>query len=54
MFSHESIPLIIIFTIMLLGVLAAVLHPVHALVTWLRRRNEGSSRQHAQRKIRVE
>ncbi|MDR9861518.1 MULTISPECIES: hypothetical protein [Pseudomonas] len=40
MFSHESIPLIIIFIIMLLGVLAAFLHPVHALYSWLRRRRE--------------
>ncbi|WP_170928273.1 MULTISPECIES: hypothetical protein [unclassified Pseudomonas] len=45
MFSHKSIPLIIIFTIMLLGVLVAVLHPVHAVVTWLRRRREASATQ---------
>jgi uncharacterized iron-regulated membrane protein len=49
MFSHESIPLIIIFIIMLLGVLAAVLHPVHALTTWLRRRRERSCPQPAKK-----
>lgn len=49
MFSHESVPLIIIFMIMLLGVLAAVLHPVHALVTWLRRRNKGASARSTQK-----
>ncbi|MBT2342351.1 MULTISPECIES: hypothetical protein [Pseudomonas] len=49
MFSHESIPLIIIFIIMLLCILAAILHPVHAIVTWLRRRGEGSSRRHGQK-----
>ncbi|MCY0109251.1 MULTISPECIES: hypothetical protein [Pseudomonas] len=43
MFSHESVPLIVIFIIMLLGVLAAFLHPVHALFSWLRRRKERSA-----------
>ncbi|VVP97807.1 hypothetical protein PS925_02009 [Pseudomonas fluorescens] len=43
MFSHESIPLIIIFIIMLLAVLVAFLHPVHALYSWLRRRKERSA-----------
>ncbi|CAH0234215.1 hypothetical protein ACVK1X_005943 [Pseudomonas sp. PvR086] len=43
MFSHESIPLIIIFIILLLGVLTAVLHPVHAFYSWLQRRREKSS-----------
>lgn len=43
MFSHESIPLIIIFIILLLGVLSAVLHPVHAFYSWLQRRREKSS-----------
>lgn len=43
MFSHESIPLIIIFVIMLLGVLVAFLHPVHALFSWLQRRRERST-----------
>lgn len=43
MFSHESIPLITIFVIMLLGVFTAFLHPVHALISWVRRRRERSS-----------
>ncbi|MBX9404612.1 hypothetical protein K5E40_02845 [Pseudomonas baetica] len=43
MFSHESVPLIIIFIIMLLGVLTAILHPVHALITRVRRRTDRSS-----------
>lgn len=43
MFSHESVPLIIIFVIMLIGVLVAFLHPVHAVFSWLRRRRERSS-----------
>jgi hypothetical protein len=43
MFSHESVPLIIIFVIMLTGVLTAFLHPVHALFSWLRRRRERST-----------
>ncbi|MBC3205609.1 hypothetical protein HU755_02345 [Pseudomonas sp. SWRI111] len=47
MFSHESLPLIVIFIIMLLGVLAAVLHPVHALFSWLRRRRERAAVQTA-------
>lgn len=38
MFSHESLPLIAIFIILLLCVLAAFLHPVHAFFSWLRRR----------------
>ncbi|WP_193774856.1 hypothetical protein [Pseudomonas putida] len=47
MFSHESLPLIAIFTIMLLCVLAAFLHPVHAFFSWLRRRKERSNAQAA-------
>ncbi len=43
MFSHESVPLIIIFIIMLLGVLTAILHPVHAFITRVRRRRDRSS-----------
>ncbi|MBF6031752.1 hypothetical protein H8F23_00655 [Pseudomonas sp. P155] len=43
MFSHESIPLVAIFIIMLIGVLVAFLHPVHAFLSWLRRRSERSS-----------
>ncbi|WLH33099.1 hypothetical protein PSH79_14215 [Pseudomonas sp. FP2196] len=43
MFSHESIPLITLFIIMLLGVLAASLHPVHAFFSWTRKRSERSS-----------
>ncbi|MBH3404307.1 hypothetical protein I5P86_04495 [Pseudomonas glycinae] len=43
MFSHESIPLIILFIILLLGVLTAVLHPVHAFYSWLQRRRERSA-----------
>jgi hypothetical protein len=43
MFSHESVPLIIIFIIMLIGVLTAFLHPVHAVFSWLRRRRERST-----------
>ena len=43
MFSHESVPLIILFIILLLGGLVAFLHPVHALISWLRRRKERSS-----------
>ena len=43
MFSHESVPLIIIFIVMLVAVLAAFLHPVHALYSWLRRRRERSA-----------
>ncbi|UQS16594.1 hypothetical protein [Pseudomonas sp. HS6] len=43
MFSHESVPLIILFIILLLGVLTAVLHPVHAFFSWLQRRRQGSS-----------
>lgn len=38
MFSHESLPLIAIFIILLLCVLAAFLHPAHAFFSWLRRR----------------
>lgn len=38
MFSHESIALIALFSILLIGVLAAVLHPLHALASWIRRR----------------
>jgi hypothetical protein len=38
MFSHESIPLISLFIIMLLSVLAAFLHPVHAFWSWVQRR----------------
>lgn len=43
MFSHESIPLTILFIILLLGVLTAILHPVHALLSWLQRRRQRSS-----------
>ncbi|RVD80041.1 MULTISPECIES: hypothetical protein [Pseudomonas] len=43
MFSHESLPLIAIFIIMLLCVIAAFLHPVHAFFSWLRRRKERSN-----------
>ncbi|SFX17893.1 hypothetical protein SAMN03159390_00645 [Pseudomonas sp. NFACC49-2] len=42
MLSHESVPLIIIFIIMLLGIVATALHPLHALITWFRRQNEES------------
>ncbi|WP_277758035.1 hypothetical protein [Pseudomonas sp. A34-9] len=49
MFSHESIPLIAIFIIMLTGVLVAFLHPVHAFFSWLRRRRERSSPQRGQK-----
>ena len=52
MFSHESFPLIIIFIILFLGVLAAVLHPIHAIATWLRKRSEGSSRRRARKDSR--
>jgi hypothetical protein len=38
MFSHESIPLISLFIIMLLCVLGAVLHPIHAFCSWVQRR----------------
>jgi len=43
MFSHESIPLVAIFIIMLIGVLVAFLHPVPAFFSWLRRRSEKTS-----------
>ncbi|MDL5592207.1 hypothetical protein QS468_05795 [Bacillus subtilis] len=43
MFSHESIPLIILFIILLLGVLTAVLHPAHAFFSWLKRRKQRAS-----------
>ena len=43
MFSHESIPLVSIFIIMLIGVLMAFLHPVHAFFSWLRRGSEKTS-----------
>jgi hypothetical protein len=43
MFSHESVPLIILFIILLLGVLTAVLHPVHAFFSWLKRRRQRAS-----------
>lgn len=43
MFSHESLPLIAIFTILLLCVLAAFLHPAHAFFSWLRRRKDRSN-----------
>ena len=38
MFSHESIPLISLFIIMLLCVIGAVLHPAHAFWGWIQRR----------------
>lgn len=45
MFSHESIPLISLFIILLLCVLGAVLHPIHALREWIqRRRNKSNAR----------
>nr|WP_183163621.1 hypothetical protein [uncultured Pseudomonas sp.] len=40
MFSHESLPLIAIFIILLLCAGAAFLHPAHAFFSWLRRRKE--------------
>ncbi len=43
MFSHESLPLIAIFIILLLCVLAALLHPVHAFYSWVRQRRERAS-----------
>ncbi|MCP1446235.1 hypothetical protein J3D54_005367 [Pseudomonas sp. GGS8] len=43
MFSHESIPLISLFIIMLLCVFAAFLHPVHAFWCLVRRRKGRSS-----------
>jgi len=43
MFSHESIPLISLFIIMLLCVLGAALHPVHAFWSWVKRRKNRSS-----------
>ncbi|HWH88553.1 MAG TPA: hypothetical protein VNV36_17505 [Pseudomonas sp.] len=49
MFSHESIPLIIFFIILLLGALAAALHPLHALISWLRRRSERANASHARK-----
>lgn len=45
MFSHASVPLTLLLIIMLLGVIAAFLHPVHALTSWLRKRRKGSSSQ---------
>ncbi|TPG65691.1 hypothetical protein EAH78_31605 [Pseudomonas arsenicoxydans] len=43
MFSHESIPLISLDIIMLLCVLAAFIHPLHAFWSWVQRRKNGSS-----------
>ncbi|MGE1173301.1 hypothetical protein [Pseudomonas sp. BW7P1] len=43
MFSHESIPLVFLFLVLLLGVLTAVLHPVHAFFSWLKRRKQRAS-----------
>jgi hypothetical protein len=43
MFSHESIPLTAIFIIMLLCLIAAFLHPVHAFFSWIRRRKNTTS-----------
>ncbi|MGF6125120.1 hypothetical protein QF019_000309 [Pseudomonas frederiksbergensis] len=48
MFSHESIPLISFFIIMLLCVLAAVLHPVHAFVSWVNRRKRRATLKHTE------
>ncbi|MHA3735289.1 hypothetical protein ACXR0M_06380 [Pseudomonas sp. Eth.TT006] len=48
MFSHESLPLTAIFIIMLLCALAAFLHPVHALFSWLRRRKERADARRAE------
>ena len=50
MFSHESIPLIILFIIMLIGVVTAFLHPVHALCSWLRNRR-GRASSHPSKKM---
>jgi hypothetical protein len=44
MFSHESIALITLFSILVVGALAAVLHPLHAFASWMRRRREKSTR----------
>ncbi len=49
MFSHESIPLTILLLIMLLSMVTAVLHPVHAFTTWLRKRSARSSSQAAKK-----
>jgi len=43
MFSHESTPLILMFVILLLCLLTAVLHPVHAFFGWVRRRKGRSA-----------
>jgi hypothetical protein len=43
MFSHESTPLILMFVILLLCMLAAVLHPVHAFFDRVRRRRGSSA-----------
>lgn len=44
MFSHESIALITLFSILVVGALAGVLHPLHALASWIRRRRIKSTR----------
>lgn len=51
MFSHESIPLIIIFIIMLVAVLAAFLHPVHALYGWFQKRRERSAAETPEKEV---
>jgi len=43
MFSHESTPLILMFIILLLCLFAAVLHPVHTFLGWIRRRKTRSA-----------
>lgn len=43
MFSHESVPLISLFIVMLVCVLAAFLHPIHAFWSWIQRRKSRSS-----------
>ncbi len=52
MFSHESIPLISLFVVMLLCVLAAIAHPLHAFSTWIKQHRSRSSlkrNQHAKK-----
>ena len=44
MFSHESIALITLFSILVVGALAAALHPLHAFASWIRRRKVKSTR----------
>jgi hypothetical protein len=44
MFAHEGIALITLFSILVVGALAAVLHPLHALAGWIRSRRVKSTR----------